>query len=152
MSLWYNIDFELGAAAFIIVLYVFLLLKYTAKTPINRAFRKLVLLVLVADIMDVVSAVTISYGHNIPIWFNMLLSTLYFLAVAMMGFAYMDYVACYIYTPEKKKKAGDKNSCTIEFSSFASFPFTLLYHGLIKRQNKLRKRILKFYEHLPKNT
>ena len=78
----YNIDFNVLSALFLLVYYVFLRVQYNSEAPANRCFRLLVLAVLAADIMDTVTAVTISYSATVPLGLNYLLNCVYFIAAA----------------------------------------------------------------------
>ena len=78
MKLLYNIDFELAVIGYLITMYIFLRILYSGQSEINRRFLRLTFFVLLSDIMDVVTAVTISYGGSLPAWFNAVMNTLYF--------------------------------------------------------------------------
>jgi response regulator RpfG family c-di-GMP phosphodiesterase/signal transduction histidine kinase/HPt (histidine-containing phosphotransfer) domain-containing protein len=96
MSLSYNIYFELSAAVFLIIMLLFVRIQYNTQSSVNQAFLKLIVLVLAADVMDVVTAVTISYAHAVPVWLNILLSTLYFVTDAVVGYQFMFYFQFYV--------------------------------------------------------
>ena len=91
MSLIYNIYFETAATIFLVILYIFMKLQYNVQSRINQEFRKLTLLVLFADIMDVTTAVTLSYAAVCPVWVNIVLNTVYFVADAFVGYQFMYY-------------------------------------------------------------
>lgn len=96
-SLLYNIDFEVAAIIFLIVLNVFLQINYVAKTKVNKEFRKLALFVLIACVLDVTTAITISYGSSIPPVVNLLFNTVYFGMNIAVGFQFTQYVSAYVY-------------------------------------------------------
>ena len=91
MSLVYNIYFEVASAVFLVILYIFMKLQYNVQSGINREFRRLTLLVLLANVMDVVTAVTISYAAVLAVWVNLVLNTAYFAADAFVGYQFMYY-------------------------------------------------------------
>lgn len=64
VSLVYNIDFEVAASIFLIVINIFLRVNYAAENEVNKEFRKLALYILIACALDVTTAVTISYGRS----------------------------------------------------------------------------------------
>lgn len=103
MSFIYNIDFEVAAAAYMVIIYIFLLIQYSDSSKVNKEFRMLTLFVLMADIMDVATAIAISYSENIPIWVNVLVNTFYFGTEALLGCQFMHYVNSYIYSDKKKR-------------------------------------------------
>lgn len=96
MSLLYNIDFEIAVIGYLLILYVFLCIQYSEQSEINKKFRRLTFFVLVSDIMDVVTAVTISYGTSVPVWLNVAMNTIYLGLAAEMAYYFMGYVAAYI--------------------------------------------------------
>lgn len=104
MVLKYNIDFELVTAMYLIIMYIFLRLKYSDQSEVNHEFRKLTLCILAADMLDVITAITISYGQMISPWLNMVLNMAYFGACAMMGYQCIFYIATYIYTKEERRR------------------------------------------------
>ncbi len=79
----YNIDFGISSVLFLIVYFVFLSVQYNSDVPSNKRFRALVLSVIAADILDIVTAVTISYSDTVPVGLNYFLNVCYFLAAAL---------------------------------------------------------------------
>ena len=91
MKLVYNIDFGITAAVFLVVLYTYVKLQYSSYSEVNRTFQKVVVITLIADVLDVLTAITISYGSQVPIFFNTVLNTLYYICVACMEFYFFLY-------------------------------------------------------------
>lgn len=91
MNLIYNIDFGITAAAFLIVLYIYVKLQYSSYSEVNRTFQKVVVITLIADVLDVLTAITISYGSQVPLALNLFLNTLYYICVAIMEFYFFLY-------------------------------------------------------------
>lgn len=102
-SLTYNIYFEVAAIAFLIVINTFLRTKYVAENAVNKQFRRLALFVLIACMLDVCTAVMISYGSNIPPIVNLLVNTLYFGMNVAVGFQFMLYVSAYVYRNKRRR-------------------------------------------------
>ena len=96
MKLLYNIDFEVASLGYLLVVNIFLRLQYT-RTEINREFQRLALSTLIADALDVATAITISYGAVVPNWFNMLFNTTYAGMIVIVGYCFMRYVSAYVY-------------------------------------------------------
>ena len=111
MSLIYNVDFEIAAAAFMLILLIFLIINYSNRSDVNREFQKLAVFVLCTDIMDVVTAVLISYGGSIPNWLNQIVNTGYFLLVAVLAYRFTLYAMAYVYSGKKNKKQQLINRC-----------------------------------------
>lgn len=91
MSLIYNIDFEVASAVFLVIFFLFMKLQYSMQSKINQEFQKLTAFVLLADVMDVATAVTISYAAVLPVWPNLFLNTVYFMAITVVGYQFMCY-------------------------------------------------------------
>lgn len=102
MQLLYNIDFELAVIGYLITMYVFLHIQYSGQSEINKKFRRLTFFVLLSDIMDVGTAVTISYGGMLPVWLNAVMNTVYFGLVSGMAYYFLGYVAAYVYSRKEQ--------------------------------------------------
>ena len=75
MELRYNIHYGIAAAIYLVFLYMFMVLQYGGKAKVNKAFRKMVVLLIIADVLDIVAAITISYSTIVPFHFNMILNS-----------------------------------------------------------------------------
>lgn len=102
MPLIYNIYFEAASAIFLIIFFIFMKLQYSMQSEINQEFQKLTLFVLFANIMDVVTAVTLSYASVLPVWLNMVLNTVYFVMNAAVGYQFMYYSLLCVFKERKK--------------------------------------------------
>lgn len=91
MQLLYNIDFEISAALFLAFLALYVRQQFEFTIQKNRLFLRLLLLVIGANLADVITAVTISYGSVIPPWVNMILNTLYCILNMSLGFCFLAY-------------------------------------------------------------
>lgn len=96
MQLKYNIDFELAGLLFNFVVYVYFCLYYSNKSTVNQRFKVLVRFVTFAELMDIVTAVTISYGASISPIVNVIVNTLYFTTTFCLGYFFFRYVECHI--------------------------------------------------------
>ena len=104
MSLQYNVSYEVASGVFLVILLFFIRLQYDTNSRLNKEFRKLTWLGLIATVLDVTSAITISYASLVPVPVNTLLNTLYFVAVAALGYQVMYYSLFYVYRNQKKSK------------------------------------------------
>ena len=104
MSLQYNISYEVASCIFLVILLFYIKLQYDTSSKLNKEFRKLTWVGLIATILDVTSAITISYAGYIPIVVNILLNTLYFVAVAALGYRVLYYCLFYVYGENSKKE------------------------------------------------
>ena len=88
----YNVDFDIAALIFMIVYYAFIKLQFQTDKLSNRVFCRLILVVIISDIMDILSAFSISYGANIPLWFNYVINIVYYMTVPLAGYSLLQYV------------------------------------------------------------
>lgn len=102
MVLKYNVCYEVASTIFLIELLFFIKMQYNTKSILNKEFCKLTWLGLIATILDVTTAITISYAHRISVQLNTVLNTLYFVSVALLGYQLMYYDLLFIYRNEKK--------------------------------------------------
>ncbi|MCM1046610.1 MAG: HD-GYP domain-containing protein [Candidatus Gastranaerophilales bacterium] len=103
MELVYNIDFELAGLLFTSVFYVHFCLYYSNQTEVNKKFRTLIKYLMLAELMDIVTAVTITYGSVIPVALNMLANTAYFLSTFCLAYTFVQYVESCVSSNESKK-------------------------------------------------
>lgn len=93
----YNIDFELVGVIYLLVLYVALSIYYSNQSEVNKRFKAVVICVIAAEIMDIVTAVTISFGNVIPTALNVVANTVYFALTFNLGYIFVRYVESYVY-------------------------------------------------------
>ncbi len=84
-KLEYNTHLEAAAFFFLFMLYIYLRKKYYIQNFVNKTFRRLVACQLIAILLDIASAVAVSFSDHIPVWLNFAVNTLYF---ASMGFLF----------------------------------------------------------------
>ena len=93
MKLDYNIYYEVAAAIFLSFLTGYVRLQYNMKLRSNRLFLRLALSILFDDILDIVTAFTISNADVLPEMLNMVLNTSYLLSCALTGVILLDYAS-----------------------------------------------------------
>lgn len=113
MSLVYNINFEVASTAFIAILYFYAQIQYDLKSEVNRVFRKLMLYVLFANIVDVISAITISYYTVVPLWANMIINMGYFSLTIMMCYQFTHYAYIYVQKNNFARRVWRINQCLL---------------------------------------
>lgn len=91
MELQYNIYFGLSAIILMVILVVYSKITYNMESVRNREFYKLTIYVLIADILDVITAFTISYAAVIPPMVNIILNTLYFGGNSVLCYQFLKY-------------------------------------------------------------
>ncbi len=97
MHLQYNIYFEVSAAIFTTFIAVYLRLHYNMRVDRNHFFFRLILMIILCEILDISTAITISYAAVIPTWFNLTLNTVYFLCNGILCFGFL----CYSFLAER---------------------------------------------------
>ena len=88
----YNINYELAAVAFMILFYLLLKAQYPREIENIHYFANALLIYIVAIILDITSAVMISYASSIPHWLNMFCNTAYFLSVLIFFYFFVRYI------------------------------------------------------------
>ncbi|MBQ8280356.1 MAG: response regulator [Roseburia sp.] len=74
-----------------VILVIYSKLTYNMESVRNREFYKLTIYVLIADILDVVTAITISYAAVIPPIVNIILNTFYFGGNSVLCYQFLKY-------------------------------------------------------------
>lgn len=92
MELLYNLDFELCGLLFTLVIYFHFCMYYSNQSEINKKFKGLVRYLMLTELMDIVTAIMISYGSVIPIVLNMAANTVYFMSSFCLAFTFLQYV------------------------------------------------------------
>ena len=95
MELVYNVYFELSAGFFILFLLLFVRTRYDLTLERNKFFYHMIRCLLAVDVLDVVTACTISYGAIVPKGLNVLVNTIYFAFNGLLGYLYTNYCQQY---------------------------------------------------------
>lgn len=103
MSLVYNVSLEIAGALYLMVILSVLLAYYPKDLEVNKKFKVVVICLLLAEIMDIVTAVSISYSSVIPTILNIVLNTIYFAFAVSSAYAFFVYIESYI-RQEKRGK------------------------------------------------
>lgn len=105
MKLVYNIDFELVGVMLLLILHIVLSVYYSSQSEVNRKFKSVIRYLLAAELMDIVTAVTISCADVIPPALNMAANTVYFALTFRLSYIFLRYVESCVYSPETKRKS-----------------------------------------------
>lgn len=97
LTLQFNICFELAAVVFLGVMLAFLWMQYSNTNESTKQFKVLVACVILANLLDIISAITISYSKNVPIWLNRAINVCYFYSDVLLLLQYMRYIRTFIY-------------------------------------------------------
>ena len=136
MSLKYNISYEVASTIFLIIMLFYIRLQYDTHTRLNIEFWKLTWFGLIATILDVITAITISYASVVPVAVNTILNTVYFMAVAVLGYQLAYYSYLYVYKDTKTSKIIRFNKIVIvifavflTFNAFSGISFSFSVDG-----------------------
>lgn len=88
----YNIDFEIAAVVFLSFLYAYFRIQYETDTHSNTAFKRTVIALIVAASLDSITAVTISYTQNVPVWLNNALNAVFFVFASGSIYCMVAYI------------------------------------------------------------
>ncbi len=95
MSLDYNIYLEVAVIPVDLIIYSYLVLRYTNMTKVNLAFRRFALIVLLADIIDVLTAIVTSAHALVPNSIHYLFNITDSVFASLSGFAFVYYIYAY---------------------------------------------------------
>ncbi|MCM1038483.1 MAG: HD-GYP domain-containing protein [Ruminococcus sp.] len=103
MKLIYNIDFELAGLLFTLLLFIYFGLYYSSQSEVNKKFKVLIGYLFLTELLDIVTAVMISYGAVIPPMLNIAANTLYFMSSFCLSYTFGRYVESYVQQNENRK-------------------------------------------------
>ncbi len=92
----YNIDFEIMGLVITLVIAFYFHMNYVVTTRSDKAFKKLLYFILIAIILDILTAFSFSLEN--PKWnmFNLFMNTCYYMCVAATAVEFEGYVASHI--------------------------------------------------------
>lgn len=88
----YNVHYEIASAIFLTVMFIYMHFQYTSKSASSKKFRRLILMVILTTITDVGTAFIITYAKDLPWIVNQFSNTVYFLALVILVYLYIDYI------------------------------------------------------------
>ncbi|MBQ9347738.1 MAG: hypothetical protein IJT94_10465, partial [Oscillibacter sp.] len=89
-TLVYNISYDIAGLALILAVLAIHMITYRYNSPNNQAFQRFLLASVINGLMDILTAVTISYSGSVPDSLNMALNVAYQIsagATAYLGMA-----------------------------------------------------------------
>ena len=107
MNLNFNIYFETSAVFFMLFNFMYVVLQYDLKERRNRIFCILNVLVLLANLLDVITAVMISNPDMISIEGNKFANTTYFVVDAILSYVF------YVYSIDFGSKVNKRSKTSI---------------------------------------
>ena len=104
MNLDYNIFLEVAVIPLDIVLYSYLVLRYTNMTRVNVAFRRFALIVMIATIVDVLTAIVTSAHALVPNPIHYMFNIADSILASLSAFSFIYYVYAYSSMREESRK------------------------------------------------
>lgn len=92
----YNVDFDIAALILMVLVFILMHMNFFQDTDQSKRFRGLIVTLITVTVLDLITAVTISYANYIPLWLNMVLNSVYFFCSAGMGLFYDYYIAQFV--------------------------------------------------------
>lgn len=128
MQLVYNVNYEVAAILFLIVMLIFMWMQYADSTESAKSFRRLLIVLIFTNMMDILTAIDISYADKLPYWFNMFSNMCYFMAGSVLLFMYVNYIRSFC-----RKNTGKVNIIVsnIVFGLFSLLQIVNLFTGLV---------------------
>ena len=141
MNLDYNIFLEVAVIPLDIIICVFLQIRYSKRSEVNKAFRRFAVVVTIADIFDVVTAVVTSAKAAVPNGVHYFFNTVdsMFAAAAAMTFAY--YVYSYLRGEFKNWRVLYHTLVVMDYLLLLTNPFTHLVFEYDEAGNYIHKEL-----------
>ena len=88
----YNISFDIAGLALILSILIIHMITYRYASENNRAFQLFLRVSVWNGVMDILTALTISYSHSVPDPLNMALNVVYQISACMTAYLGMNYI------------------------------------------------------------
>ena len=92
MQLDYNISYEVCGVVICLIILFILHTQYTDTEHSGRLYRRMVWCIFAANLLDVITAVTITWCAVVPVWLNVGLNTIYYAIMPLCIFTGIAYV------------------------------------------------------------
>ncbi len=99
----YDLHFSIAGLIVFLLLYIVLCVIYNNGQNTVRRLRELLICLFLADLLDIVTAYTIAYRADVPLWVNYALNSLFFFLEAVSSGAFARYVR-FVYEPKKGRR------------------------------------------------
>lgn len=92
LKLNYKVDFEVASIFFLIVMLIFMWMQYADSFGSTKSFRRLLGILIAANIIDIFTAICISYLECIPDWVCILVLLMNGLMLVLLMYFYVIYI------------------------------------------------------------
>lgn len=89
----YNVDFDIVALILMVLVFILMQMNFVQENVQSKQFRGLLVMIVTVTVLDLITAVTISYAKDVPWLLNIILNSLYSFFAAAMGLVYNMYIA-----------------------------------------------------------
>ncbi len=98
----YNVSFGVAAICILIIIAFCVTFRISNYSVQSKRFSNLIIVMLFAAIFDAISAITINYHQNVPVWINILINTIDFAVIISGIFCYSRYIDILVCNDENK--------------------------------------------------
>ncbi len=125
----YIVDFEVLSFFVLLFIALYMRIKYSMTTEQNREFLRVVISLGIANLFDVLGALSIKYSWGI--FANHFFNFFYFFSAAMVSYIFLMYVFSFYYKDDRVEKLRKKGFNQIIFLSFAGLLIVNLFTGIL---------------------
>lgn len=98
----WNIAAECISVVILCIIWMYSLQSHPVPTLTNKMFQICLFTTFLAMVSNVMSTMFIQYYDIVPIWLNMLVTTVYFIATPLMGLVYFSYSAALLFENQSR--------------------------------------------------
>ena len=128
MTFVYNIDYSIAAACILVITIFYVQTRFSLKQRTTRLFLQCLYLTLICDILDFLTAVSLTESLLISDFINIVLNSIYFATISLCEYAYVTYITAYV--PEKKILNVNLLLFRILFTIFCASLIVNVYTGI----------------------
>ena len=125
----YIVDFEVLSFFVLLFIALYMRIKYSMTTEQNREFLRVVISLGIANLFDVLGALSIKYSWGV--FANHFFNFSYFFSAAMVSYIFLMYVFSFYYKDDRVEKLRKKGFNQIIFLSFAGLLVVNLFTGIL---------------------
>ena len=125
----YIVDFEVLSFFVLLFIALYMRIKYSMTTEQNREFLRVVISLGIANLFDVLGALSIKYSWGV--FANHFFNFFYFFSAAMVSYIFLMYVFSFYYKDDRVEKLRKKGFNQIIFLSFAGLLVVNLFTGIL---------------------
>lgn len=129
LELIYNVYLDLAAIIFLVVIASYLWMQYSDKGDSTKQFKRLLIWIIVCNVLDVFSAIEMSYIERFPYWVSYVSYSAFLLSLAGALLQYLKYIRSFLKKEESGNVGGTVN--LIVSIIYALFIISNCFTGLL---------------------